>query len=239
MAGGYWTRFRKWFGEGKNWRKVVVPLAVVAVLFVLGRLIEVDKYLQILQRWMGGMGPWGPVAFVGIYIGAMLLLMPGTPFTLAAAFLFGTWKAFFVMVAASTLAAVLGFLIARHGARKSLEERFADKSKFDKLRKMVEKNHRIAIPFVRLMPFFPFAINNYALGLTRISFWTYLFYSELVFLPMNAVLVFGAYALYQAAVVGETPWMLIGITVGAGFLILGLGYAGKRAFGGEERPEEK
>lgn len=205
MVDSHWRKFRVWLGKGKNWRRVVIPLVILAVLFVIGRLIEVDRYLQILQQWMWGMGPWGPLVFVGIYIGAMLLLMPGTPFTIAAAFLFGTSKGFFIMVAASTFSAVISFLIARHAARKSLEARFADTPNFHKIREMVEQNHRIAIPFIRLMPFFPFAINNYALGLTRISFWSYLFYSELVFLPMNAVLVFGAYAIYQAAVVGKTP----------------------------------
>jgi uncharacterized membrane protein YdjX (TVP38/TMEM64 family) len=94
----------------------------------------------------------------------------------------------------------------------------------------VEENHWLAIPFVRIMPFFPFAINNYALGLTRIRFWSFLLVSEIVFIPMTAVLVFGASALYSAMVRGEISWWLILGSIGAGLVVLLLGMAGKRRF---------
>ncbi len=230
MGDRHRDRFRKWLGEKKNWMRIIVPLTVLVALFIAGRLVDVDNYLQALQKWLWSMGPWGPVAFVFIYVGAISLLMPGTPFTIAAAFLFGTHQGYFIMVAASSLAAITGFLVARYVARRSVEERFSNTSSYQKLKGMVEKNHRIAILFVRLMPFFPFAVNNYLLGLTRISFRSYLFYSELVFLPMNAVLIYGAYTIYRTMVVGKTPWMLVSITAVASFLVLGLGYLGKRVF---------
>ena len=238
MVKRYWKRFKKWFEGKKNKKKVLLPLALLATLFVLGRLVEVDEYLQTLQKWFWSLGPWGSLAFICLYVGAILILMPGTPFTIAAAFLFGTSRGFFIMVAASSLAAVVGFLVARYVARDTIVKSFSDTPNFRKLMEMVEENYRIAILFVRLMPFFPFAINNYALGLTRISFWSYLFYSELVFLPMNAVLVYGAYAIYRTMVGGGSPWILIGITAAAGFLVLGLGYLSKRAFG-QKQPQKK
>ena len=231
MVGKKTNRIRKWLGGKDGGQKLLIPLAMIVTLFILGRLIEVEKYLQILQKWLWTLGPWAPMAFIGIYVAAMLLFLPGTPFTIAAAFLFGTRRGYFIMVAASTIAAVIGFLVARYVARKTIEERYSDIPNFLRLRKMVEKNHRIAILFVRVMPFFPFAINNYALGLTRISFWSYLFYSELVFLPMNAALVFGAYAIYRVMAIGETPWLLISISSAGGFLILGVGFLGRRVFG--------
>lgn len=231
MVERYRNGVRKWLGGKGGGKKVLILLLVAATLFILGRLIEVENYLQTLQTWLWDLGPWGTLAFICIYVGATLLFLPGTPFTIAAAFLFGTRRGYFIMVAASSLAAVVGFLIARYGARKTIEERYSAIPNFRKLRAMVEKNHRIAILFVRVMPFFPFAVNNYALGLTRISFWSYLFYSELVFLPMNAVLVFGAYAIYRLMVIGETPWLLIGISSAGGFFILGLGYLSRRVFG--------
>jgi uncharacterized membrane protein YdjX (TVP38/TMEM64 family) len=233
MVGEYWNSFKKWYEHRKNRKKILVPLALITVLFILSRIMEVDEYLKILQDWLWSLGPWGPVAFIGLYVGATLLLMPGTPFTIAAAFLFGTSQAYFIMVAASSLAAAVGFLVGRFGARDAILKVYSGTRNFSRLKEMVEKNHRIAILFVRLMPFFPFAINNYALGLTRISFWSYLFYSELVFLPMNAVLVYGAYAIYRTMVGGGSPWLFIGITAAGGFLVLGLGYLCKRVFGAQ------
>jgi hypothetical protein len=59
-------------------------------------------------------------------------------------------------------------------------------------------------------------------------------YSEIVFIPMNAFLVLGARAVYQAAVRGEAAWGIVLTTVAAGVFILALTYFGKKAFGTSE-----
>lgn len=228
-----WERLRAWLGEGKKY--IILAFLLITALFILGRLIDIDRYLQIAQKWVWSLGPWGAFAYIGIYIAATLFLLPGTPFTLLAAFLFGSLRGYLVMVAATTLASVAGFLIARYLAKEAVERRLSGMENFSKLKAMLEKNHWIAIPFVRLMPIFPFSINNYALGLTQIPFWSYLFFSELVLLPMNAVLIFGAGALYNATVKGEISWVLIGITTGAAFVVLALGYLAKRVFANADR----
>ncbi len=134
------------------------------------------------------------------------------------------------MVIASTLAAASAFLVARYAAQRRVEEMLSRTGTFQKFLTIVEENPLISIVFVRITPFFPFAINNYALGLTKISFWSYLLYSELVFIPMNAVLVLGAFAIYRAMIRGEVSWILIGTTAAAGVLVLVLGRAAKRTF---------
>ena len=35
-------------------------------------MIELDDYLQIVQKWVSQFGPWGPVVSVGIYVAATL-----------------------------------------------------------------------------------------------------------------------------------------------------------------------
>lgn len=60
-------------------------------------------------------------------------------------------------------------------------------------------------------------------GLTTISFWSYLLWSELVFVVMNAVPVLSAPALYRTLVLGETSWWLIAGSTAAGILVLVLG----------------
>lgn len=230
MSGNRWRRLRSWLADRRNWKRIILPLIVVAALFIVGRLVDIDRYMQSVREWIWQFGPWGPVVYAGLYVAATLLLMPGTPFTVLAAFLFGTLWGFVTMVAATTLAAVIAFFTARYLARGAVEERLGSTEAFHRLREMVERNYRIAIPFIRLMPIFPFAINNYALGLTRISFWSYLLYSELVFLPMNAIIVLGAGFLYRATIKGEISWTLIGITTAAAFVVLGIGLIGKRLF---------
>ena len=202
------SRIRQWIKNDKKPKRLIFIVLILAALFITGRAIEIDKYLKIVQEWVWQFGSWGAVFYAFIYIGATLMMLPGTPFTILAALLFGSLAGFLTMVAATTISAIIAFVAARYIAREALEKRIAGAEKFKDLKKMVEKNHWFAIPFVRLMPIFPFSVNNYALGLTRISFWRYLLFSEFIFIPMNAVLVFGANTLYSAMTGGEISWWI-------------------------------
>ena len=228
--------FKAWFANKKNWKKVVLPLGVILAVFLAGQFIDMHEYLQVMQRWIWGLGLWGPVIYGAIYVGAMLMMLPGTPFTITAALLFGTLWGFVTMLLATTVAAVMGFLMARYAVRAQIEQRFQNQEGFQKAKGWVEKNHWLAIPFLRIMPFFPFAMNNYALGLTRIGFGSFLIFSEVVFAPMTATLIFAASALYEAMVRGEISWWLILGSMGAGAVVLGFGLAGKKVF--EEKTDE-
>ena len=231
MAPNKKGRLRRWLKDRRNWTRILVPLVLVVALFVAARTIDLDQYLETVRKWVWQFGPWGPVAFIGIYVTAVLFLFPGLPLTFVAAFIFGSLRGYLIMVAASSLAAISGFLVARYLAREILERRIRGFESFQKLMDIVEENQWLAIPFLRLMPIFPFALNNYALGLTRVPFWRYLLFSEIIFLPMNAVWVFGANSLYSAMTSGEVSWGVAGAASGAGLLLLVLGYAAKRTFG--------
>jgi uncharacterized membrane protein YdjX (TVP38/TMEM64 family) len=224
-------RLKRWLKDKKNWYRIIVPLLLVIAFFVAARIIDLDQYLEIVRKWIWQFGPWGPTIFVGVYVTAVLLLLPGLPLTFVAALIFGSLKGYLIMLAASNLAAIIGFLVARYLARESFESRVRGFESFQKLMNLVEKNQWLAIPFVRLMPIFPFALNNYALGLTRVPFWRYLLFSEMIFLPMNAVWVFGANSFYSVITSGEVSWVVAGGATAAGFFVLALGYAGKRVFG--------
>lgn len=211
--------------------KVVAVVLLLVAIFVLGRLVEVDDYLKTVQKWIWGFGWWGPAIYVVLFVAATLLFIPATPLTVLSPFLFGIGPGYLTVTAATTAASVAGFLIARTFGRGAAERMLGETEAFRRIRAMVEKNRRIAIPFIRLVPMLPFAMNDYALGLTRIPFWSYLFWSQLVFLPMNAVLVLGAGAIYAAVIRGEASWWLIGVSAGAALLVLGGGYLVKRIGG--------
>jgi uncharacterized membrane protein YdjX (TVP38/TMEM64 family) len=221
-------RLYTWLTDKRNWKQIIIPLALISALFIIGRLVDVDKYLLLVQEEVRDFGPWGPLVYIGIYVAATLLLLPSIPFTILAAFLFTTLRAYLTVVGATTLAATSAFLIARYLARGAVEERFARTDAFIKVRKLVEDNRWFAIPFLRLMPLMPFGVNDYALGLTRVPFWIYFVASEIVFLPMNGVFIFGAKTLYRAVVMGEASWLLMTATGAAALLMLLFGYLGKR-----------
>jgi uncharacterized membrane protein YdjX (TVP38/TMEM64 family) len=212
--------------------KLIVALVVLAALFVLGRTVDVESYLAPLRDQVQAFGAWSWLVYIGIYTVATLLTLPGTPFTVLAALLFGPIKGFVIMTVATTVSATAGFFIARYFARAEVERRLGHLRIFHRLRSMTENDHWLVIPFIRIAPFFPYALNNYALGLTNLSFWRYILWSELIFVPMNALLVWGAQSIYRAAVEGEVSWPLIGATTGVAVLVLLLGVAAKRAVGG-------
>lgn len=231
------SKFKTWIKQKENWAKVVIPILLLAGLFVAGRMVDIHKYLQEAQDWAWRLGPWGPLVFGAIYVVAMLFLLPGTPFTVFAALLFGTLWGYVTMVMATTAAAVAGFFMARYFAKDFVEKRLSNQNSLETMKDWVEENLWLAIIFVRIMPVFPFALNNYALGLTKVSFGRFLLASEIVFLPMNAVLVLGASAIYTAMVRGQFSWGLTLGSVGAGIAVLLLGLYGKKTLMGDQNRE--
>lgn len=210
--------------------KLLIALGVIVTLFILGRTLEIDEYLRTVQGWIWQFGVWGPVVYVVVFAAATLVFVPATPLMILAPFLFGTLWGYLAVTAATSATAIAGFLTARTFGRTMAERKLGKREVFRKICAMVEKNRRIAIPFVRLMPMLPFALNDYALGLTRISFWSFLFWSEMVFIPMNAVIVLGAGAIYAAVIRGEASWWLIALSAGGALLVLAVGYVMKRVF---------
>ncbi len=210
------------------------PLAVAGALLlamiVLGRAVDVGRYLEAARAWVGLLGALAPAAFVVAYVAATLIGVPGMPFTLLSPVLFGAWPAVAVMIVASGLSAVAAFLIARYLARDAFVARLAGTAAFTRLSRLLEAHDRIVIPLLRILPVAPFAVVNYGFGLTGISLWRYATWSLLGMIPMNVVLVLGADLFYAAATRGAVPWPLAAAAAAALLLLAGLTAAGRKAF---------
>ncbi len=70
---------------------------------------------------------------------------------------------------------------------------------------MTEKHGAIIVAVTRLVPLFPFNLLNYGFGLTRVPFWTYLFWSWLCMLPGTIAYLVGTDAVILAVTTGELP----------------------------------
>lgn len=196
--------------------------------FCLAQAVDVGELVRQARTWVEGLGPWGPLAFIVVYVLATLVAVPGLPFTLAAPALFGTVPAFAVMVVASSLSASVAFLVARYVAKGAVSRRLARNAVFAKVNRLLDEHAWIIIPFLRIVPF-PFAVNNYGFGLTSISFWRYLAWSEVGMVPMNAALVLGADSVMRAAA-GQTSWPLVGLAALAVGIVAVLVIVGRRAW---------
>ncbi|HYL31061.1 MAG TPA: TVP38/TMEM64 family protein [Gemmatimonadales bacterium] len=151
--------------------RVALVVLVVAALVAAGRRAAV--LVPEFARWVNGLGPWGPIAFVAGYIVASVALVPAALLTLAAGAIFGVFKGVAVAFVGASLGASAAFLTARYAARDSVERWIAGDERFAAIDRAIGREGRKIVLLLRLSPVFPFNLLNYALGLTRVRFIDY------------------------------------------------------------------
>lgn len=205
--------------SGRAWVRPVILLAVLVGLVGLAKAFGLGNRLGEVRGWMESLGAWGPVVFVFLYAVATMAALPGSALTIAAGALFGSVVGVIVVSAGSTLGASLAFLVSRYFARDAMSRWLSSKERFRKLDEMTGRHGAIMVAITRLVPIFPFSLLNYGFGLTRVSFWTYVFWSWLCMLPGTVLYVVGADAFTKGLQQGEIPWPLLGTVVVAGIIL--------------------
>ena len=185
--------------SGGWWRPVLLLILIVAVL-ILARVFGLGEKLGALRDWLQGLGPLGPVVFTFIYIIAVVAALPGSALSIAAGALFGAVVGVILVSIGATIGASLAFLISRYFARESMVNWLGKNEKFQRLDRLTEEQGAIIVALTRLVPIFPFNLLNYGFGLTRVPFWTYVFWSWLCMLPGIVLFVVGADAVAKAQI---------------------------------------
>ena len=86
------------------WKLIALGVFVIG-LFVAAKFLPVEGWLKSFNQWVGQMGLTGVFIFIGVYVVATVLLLPGVILTLGAGFAFGLWKGFLAVSAGSTIGA--------------------------------------------------------------------------------------------------------------------------------------
>jgi len=150
-----------------------------------------------LKAWIEEFGPLAPLVFITGYILAVIFFAPGLPITVLGGVAFGPlWGTVYVSIA-STIGVAVAFLIARYGARGMVERWLEESPRFAKIDQAVARHGWRIVMITRLVPLFPFNLQNYAYGLTHIGFWSYLFTSWPCMLPGTAAYTFAGGALSE------------------------------------------
>lgn len=126
---------------------------------------------EAIESWVGQLGFWGLLGFVGIYCLTPALFLSGSVLTLAGGALFGPVTGAFLSLTGATVGATVAFLIARYLTADWVERRVS--GRLQEVREGVEREGWRFVAFVRLVPVFPFNLLNYAFGLTRLSVQTF------------------------------------------------------------------
>jgi uncharacterized membrane protein YdjX (TVP38/TMEM64 family) len=181
--------------------KLVLWVLVIVALLAAARYFNAQALLRQALDGIGGLGPWGPVIFVLLYIAATVLFLPGLILTLGAGFVFGVVKGSIIVSIAATLGATAAFLVGRYLARDWVSKKIEGNTKFKAIDEAVGREGWKIVGLTRLSPAFPFNLLNYAFGLTRVSLRDYFFASWIGMMPGTVMYVyFGSLAGDLAAV---------------------------------------
>jgi len=181
---------------------VGIGLALVAVV-VVARLTGLSEYVSLddlkrLRDWIGGFGVAAPLVFIAIYAVATVAFLPGTPLSLLAGLVFGPLLGTLWAVIGATIGATLAFLVGRYAARGLVEGWTANNERVRKLDEGVEKQGWRMLLITRLVPVFPFNLQNYAYGITKIGLGTYVLLTAICIIPGAAVYTFAGGSLASA-----------------------------------------
>ena len=186
----------------KRWARPVLILALLAAAVAatralgLGDLIRLENVSR-LKQWIEGFGALAPAVFMAGYVLAVVFFAPGLPITVLGGVAFGpVWGTFYVWIAA-TIGAALAFLVARYAVRSTVEGWVRASPRLSRLDEQAAEHGWRIVMLTRLVPLFPFNLQNYAYGLTRIGFWPYAVTSSICMLPGTAAFTFAGGALSE------------------------------------------
>src|SRR5512138_906972 len=110
-------------------RIVFTAVLLAALLLALWSVKDAGLLKRALD-WIQELGPAAPLAFIAIYIGSALCLIPASFLTVGAGFVFGLTRGSIYVLTAATIAGNLTFLIARHLARGWIAHRLEGHPRF-------------------------------------------------------------------------------------------------------------
>jgi uncharacterized membrane protein YdjX (TVP38/TMEM64 family) len=202
--------------------KFLLGLAGLVVLLAVGRYFDIQGLLRGALERIEELGPAGAAAFVGIYVVACVLFIPGSILTLGAGAVYGVVRGSLLVSVASTLGATAAFLAGRYLARDWVARRIEGNERFRAIDQAVGREGWKIVGLTRLSPVFPFNLLNYAYGLTRVSLRDYVLASWIGMIPGTVMYVYlgslaGSLATLDAGGGGRSPvqWMLYVIGLAA------------------------
>ncbi len=197
----------------KKWITLIGFLAFLIILFFVVRQFELDNVIADIKLWVADKGIYGPIVYAIAYAVATVLFIPGSALTVAAGAIFGSVTGVITVLVGANIGAGLSFLVSRYIARDAMTSLFSKNDKLTKLDDLSEKHGDMIVAITRLVPIFPFNFLNYAFGLTKISFKTYMMWTALCIAPGTVLYVVGTDAVTVAISEGRVPWSLIVIVL--------------------------
>lgn len=156
-------------------------LAVVIAAGVVAAVVSGGPSKAGLEDAVRSAGVAAPVLYVALYVVLTVLLVPGTVLTTAGGVLFGVVLGTILSVIGAVIGSVIAFYLARRLGREQVEQIAGPR--VEKLDAWISRNGFLAVLYVRLIPFFPFNVLNYAAGVTSVRGRSYVLGTAIGIIP--------------------------------------------------------
>ena len=212
----------------KKYRNIIIFIALFGVgAFVLVKTgivsqLSLENIPKLKEQFLA-LGWLAFIIYFFAYIIVCVFFLPGTPLTLLGGIVFGPLLGTFYTVVSASAGLAISFLIGRYTLRNLMLEKFGKSDAFKKIDQGVKEQGWRILVVTRLVPVFPFSLQNYVYGFTDIKFLTYWALSTLFIIPGTA-----AYTMSAGAVLsGEfSAKNLIYLGIGA-LCFVGLSFVPK------------
>jgi uncharacterized membrane protein YdjX (TVP38/TMEM64 family) len=214
---------------------IIRPLLFLALIVVViaVQYLHPEQYLdqERLRQLEASHRVLLPLLYLGVWtVGP--LFMPGLPITLAGGVLFGpVWGVVYVAFGA-TAGASLVFLVTRYLAREWVATKLAG-TRLMSLDDKVARHGWKIVAFTRVVPVFSYFMLNYAFGLTRISFGSYVAATFFGILPTTIAYVYFSSNLLDLLHGKISLELIIGVVLVLIVSLIPLFYKGIKAKDGE------
>lgn len=212
-------------GGGKRWWQGLVALTAVVVVLALacGDFCPLTEQACPLFGWtwadlaelIRSQGHWGMAVAVGLMVLHSFAPFPAEILTVANGAVYGPWLGSLVTWVGAMLGAFASFGLTRWLGRPFVE-RFLPPRHLASLDHWTARQGTGTLLLSRLLPIISFNLINYAVGLTRVSWWTFAWTTGLGIIPMTVLMVVMGSRLHLL------PWWgwLLGLPLLAGMYLL-------------------
>lgn len=227
----------------KKYTKPIIFGLIVVVILVLNEIFGWSEYLGNIENlsFLDDMVKENIVEASLIYcvitiIGSVVLALPGVTFAIFAGLLFGPWLGTLLCLVASTVGAIIAFVVGRFFLQETIrpmvmKNKWIKKVLFDE----AGRSDIVVLMITRLVPLFPYNLQNFAYGITNIGFIPYSVYTFLFLIPGVALYTIG----FAGFTAESNRWVYFAVAGIMFVLVLFLGWFVKKKFlGGGKDPEE-
>lgn len=165
---------------------LVILVALVALGFSLdwGASLSVEEFVGTIQSW----GMWGVLGSIGLMMAHSFVPFPAELLACANGMIYGPLWGTVITWTGAMLGAVLAFGLARKLGRPFVERMVARRD-WKVLDDWAAQNGWQVVLMGRFIPVIAFNLINYAAGLTRLTWWQFIWTTGVGILPMTVLMV--------------------------------------------------